>query len=172
MLISKILLWKFIHEVTSIITFDCCDNYSDTQQSSMCKVGSSQKRKMHVELEGLHLQQCFHKHHLLNVSLKRKTDNISIIIRRMTTEKRARAVGIPRQGAGIRQVSHFFPRMLQIPVSYRQMSQFTTNQTELLIFRSPVISDASIQRSGAYSDGQRNRYVLLLADQRLFLSLL
>ena len=46
----------------------------------------------------------YHTNHLLNVSLKRKTDNISIIIRRMTTEKRARAVGILRQGAGIRQV--------------------------------------------------------------------
>ena len=50
------------------------------------------------------------------------------------------------------------------------MSQFTTNQVELLIFRSPVISDAGIQRSGAYSDWQRSRYVLLLADQRLSLS--
>ena len=58
MLISKLLLRKLMHEVTSIITFDCRDNYSDTQQNSMCKVGSAQKRKMHVELEGLHLQQC------------------------------------------------------------------------------------------------------------------
>ena len=40
--------------------------------------------------------------------LKEKTDNISFIIRRMTTEKTARAVGIPPQGAGMRQVSLFF----------------------------------------------------------------
>ena len=51
-----------------------------------------------------------HKNHSLHVSLKRKIDNISIIIRRMTTEKRARVVGIPWQGAGLRQVSHFFFR--------------------------------------------------------------
>ena len=102
-----------------------------------------------------------HKNHLLNVSLKRKTDNISIIIRRMTTEKRARAVGTPRQDAGKRQESHFFREYLQIPVSYRQMSQFTTNQIELIIFKSPVISDTGIQRTGAYAEGQRYRYVLL-----------
>ena len=54
MLISKILLRKLIHEVTSSITFD----YSDSQQNSMCKLGSAQKRKMHMELERLHLQQC------------------------------------------------------------------------------------------------------------------
>ena len=106
-----------------------------------------------------------HKNHLLNVSLKRKTNNISIIIRRMTTEKRARAVGILRQGAGIRQVSIFSENVTNPGL-------LPTNQTELLIFRSPVISDAGIQRSGAYVDRQRNRYVLLLADQRLLLSLL
>ena len=45
--------------------------------------------------------------HLLNVSLKRKLEQTTfcIIIRRMTTEKGARAVGILQQGAGIRQVS-------------------------------------------------------------------
>ena len=87
MLISKIGLRKFIHEVTSITTFDCRDNYSGTQQNNTCKVGSAQNRKMHVELERLHLQQCFHKNHLLNVSFKRQTDNISTIIRHMTTDK-------------------------------------------------------------------------------------
>ena len=58
MLISIILLRKLIYEVTSTITFDCHDNYSDTQQNSVCKVGSAQKWKMHAELEGIHLQQC------------------------------------------------------------------------------------------------------------------
>ena len=38
-------------------------------------------------------------YHVLNVSLTRKIDNISIIIRRMTT---ARAIGMLQQGAGIR----------------------------------------------------------------------
>ena len=49
----------------------------------------------------------------------------------MTTEKGARAVGILRQGAGIRQVIRFSRKCLQIPVSCLQMSQFTINQTEL-----------------------------------------
>ena len=57
MLICKIFLRKFIPEATSIITFDCRDNYSDIQQNSSCKAGSAEKRKMRVELERLHLQQ-------------------------------------------------------------------------------------------------------------------
>ena len=57
MLICKITLRKFIHEVISIIPFDCRDNSSDIQQNSTCKAGSAEKRKMHVELARLHLQQ-------------------------------------------------------------------------------------------------------------------
>ena len=139
----------------------------------MCKVGSPQKRNMHVELERLHLQQCFHKNHLLNVSLKKKKrqhfhHHTAYDYRK---ESKSRWYTTARFWYTTSK-PFFFSSMLQIPVSYRQMSQFTTNQTELLFFRSSVISDAGIQRSGAYSDGQRNRYVLLLADQRLFLSLL
>ena len=104
----------------------------------------------------------YHTHHQLTVSLKRKTDNISIIIRHMATEKRARAIVMLQPGAGRRQVTHFSRKCLQIPVSHWQMPQFTTKQTELIIFRSPVISNADIQRSGAYADGHRKRYVLLL----------
>ena len=48
---------KYFFEVTSIITFDCCDNHSDIQQSSTCKAGSAHKLKIHVELAILHLQQ-------------------------------------------------------------------------------------------------------------------
>ena len=92
--------------------------------------------------------------------LKEKQTMFCIIRWRMTTEKRARAVGILWQGAGI-QVSRFSRECLQIPVSCWQMSQFTINQTELIIFRSPGISDAGIQWSVAYTDGQRNRYALL-----------
>ena len=55
--------------------------------------------------------------HLLDVSLKTKTDNISIIIRRMSTEERAKAVGMLQRGAGIRQVSHFSREHLHIPIS-------------------------------------------------------
>ena len=78
----------------------------------------------------------------------------------MTTEKGVRAVGILRQGAGIQQVSRFSRESLQLRVSYWQMSQFTINQTKLIISKTPGISDAGIQRSVAYTDGQRNRYVL------------
>ena len=54
-LICRIFLWKFIHEVKSIIIFDFSDNCSGTQQNSTSE--SAQKRKMHVELARLHLQQ-------------------------------------------------------------------------------------------------------------------
>ena len=62
---------------------------------------------------------------------------------------------------GIRRVSRFSRKYLQIPVSCWQMLPCTINQTELINFRLPGISDAGIQRSVAYTDGQRNRYVLL-----------
>ena len=39
----------------------------------------------------------FHTNHLLNVSLKRKTDNISTLRRRMTAAEAARAVGLLQQ---------------------------------------------------------------------------
>ena len=81
-------------------------------QSGKC----STTKKMHVVLE----RDCIcskicHINNLLTASLKRKTGNMPIIIRRMTAEKRARAVGIPRQGARMRQVSHFPPRIITNP---------------------------------------------------------
>ena len=45
MLIYKRSLRQFIHEVTSIIPFDCHDNSSDIQQNSTCKVGSAETEK-------------------------------------------------------------------------------------------------------------------------------
>ena len=39
--------------------------------------------------------------HLLNASLKRKTDNISIILRRVTTVERARGIGMLQQYVSI-----------------------------------------------------------------------
>ena len=62
-LICRIFLWKFLHEVKSIITFDYSDNYSGIQQNSTCNMENAQKRKMHVELARLHLQQ-FLSHNL------------------------------------------------------------------------------------------------------------
>ena len=47
--------------------------------------------------------------------LKEKQTTFCIIMRRMTTEKEARAVGNLRQGAGIRQVRHISPRMFTNP---------------------------------------------------------
>ena len=129
------------------------------QPNSTCKAGSAQKHKMHVVLERLHLQQFLSHKSLLKVPLKRKTDNISIIIWHMTTDKKARAVGIISNVVVVRQVCQFSQEYLQIPVSCWQMSQFMTNHTELVIFRSPGILDASIQQSGAYADGQHKPYV-------------
>ena len=69
MLICKLYLRKFIHEVTSTITFDCRDYYSDIEQTSTCKAGSAQERKIHVELARLHLQQfLFHKEFRMSAS--------------------------------------------------------------------------------------------------------
>ena len=82
-------LWKFIHEVTSIIQFEFSDNYSCMQQNSMRNVESAQKRKMHVELELLLLQQF-----LSHSSMFHWKDNFSTIVWRMTTAERARAVGL------------------------------------------------------------------------------
>ena len=70
MSICKIFLRKFIHKASGIISFDCHCYYSDNQQHSTCKLENAQKRKMHMQLERLHLQdilshksfaQCFTK---------------------------------------------------------------------------------------------------------------
>ena len=45
--------------ITNILTFDRHNNFSDTQQIFTSKMGSTQKRKIHVELEVLHLQFFF-----------------------------------------------------------------------------------------------------------------
>ena len=120
---------KFIHEIRSIITFDCRENYSDIQQSSTRKTGSAQKKKKkkkkkkntknargarEIAFAAIFISQIiwwmFH--------LKEKQTAFRIIVRRMTTEKGARAVGILRKYASIRQVSQFSRECLQIPVSY------------------------------------------------------
>ena len=46
-----------MHEVKGIITFECSDNFSGIQQNSTRNAESAQKRKMHVELARLLLQQ-------------------------------------------------------------------------------------------------------------------
>ena len=42
----------------------------------------------------------YHINHLLNVSLKRKAENISILIRHMTIEKRAKRIFMQQKGVG------------------------------------------------------------------------
>ena len=140
-LICKIFLWKCMREVTSIRIFDCCDNYSGIQQNFTYKAKSAQKCMRSS-------RDCIcSKVYLTNHLLKRKTD-ISIIIRRMTTEESARVVGMLQHGACIRQVSHFSWECLKIPVSCWQMSHFALNHTELVILRSPGILDAGISYRG------------------------
>ena len=57
---------------------------------------SAQKRKMHVELARLHLQQfLFHDSFAECDTEKKKTDSVSIILWRITTAERARAVDVP-----------------------------------------------------------------------------
>ena len=55
----------------------------------------------------------------------------------------------------------FFPKMFTNPGLLLTNVAIYDKPTEFIIFRSPGISDAGIQRSVAYTDGQRNRYVLL-----------
>ena len=64
--------------------------------------GNAQKGKMHVELARLQLQHFFYlTTHLLNASLKINRNNISTIPRRISTAKRARAVGVLHQYVSI-----------------------------------------------------------------------
>ena len=70
MLIHKIFLRNFIHEVTSIITFDCRDNYSDIQQNC------SKTKKCTWSSRDCSCSTFYFTNHLLNVSLKRKTNNL------------------------------------------------------------------------------------------------
>ena len=108
MLICKVFLRIFIHEVTNIITIDCLD-IQISCKTLRAKREVLKNEKCTWSSRGCICSNFYFTDHLLTVSLKRKTNNICFIIRRMTPEKRARAVGILRQGAGIRQESRFFP---------------------------------------------------------------
>ena len=76
MLICKILLAKFIHEVTSIIIFDCRDNYSDIQQNSRAKRKVLKNEKCTWSSQECICSIFYFTNRLLNVLLKRKTINI------------------------------------------------------------------------------------------------
>ena len=53
----EIVLQNFTREVTSIITFDCHDNYLEIRQNSLCTTGSTKNQQLHIKLERLLLQQ-------------------------------------------------------------------------------------------------------------------
>ena len=91
MLICKIFLRKVIHEVTSIITFDCHDNYSDIQQNSRCEVRSAQKTKnargaRKIAFAAIFISQII----CWMFCLKEKQTTVCNIIRCMKTQKGAR----------------------------------------------------------------------------------
>ena len=114
MLICKIFLQNFIHEVTTIIIFDCHDNYSDIQQhvqSGKCSKTQNAREAREIAFAAIFILQiiCWMFH------LKEKQTTFCIIRRRITKEKGVRANGILRQSAGMRQARHFFPRMFTNP---------------------------------------------------------
>ena len=75
------------------------------QQNYSYNVESAQKWKMHVDLARLHLQHLFFfflsHNSFAECFTKKKTDNTSIILRRITKEERARAVGMLQQYVSI-----------------------------------------------------------------------
>ena len=87
----------------------------------------------------------YHINHLLNVSFKRKTENISILIRHVTTEKRAKSILCYKKVLVDDKNTIFHKKCLQIKDFCWQMSQFMTKRTEIIICRSPIISDACMQ---------------------------
>ena len=129
------------------------------QPNSTCKAGSAQKHKMHVVLERLHLQQFLSHKSFAECSTEKKNRQHFHHHMAYDYRRESKSRWYDKQGGGIQQVCQFSQEYLQIPVSCWQMSQFMTNHTELVIFRSPGILDAGIQQSGAYVDRQRKRYI-------------
>ena len=118
MLIFKISLRKFIHEVTRIIPFDCHDNSSHIQQNSTCKAGSVEKRKMHVELARLHLQQfLFHKSFAECLTKKKSKQDFASSYGVCLQKREQEPLVNYGKVLGIRRVSRFSRKCLQIPVS-------------------------------------------------------
>ena len=57
MLIYKMFLRELIYEFKSIITYDCRDSYSVPSKTPHAKREVLKTKKMHMQLERLHLQQ-------------------------------------------------------------------------------------------------------------------
>ena len=116
------MLRKYTYEVISSIYFDCCDNIQVISKTPQPKREELKNAKRMWSSTGCMCSNAYLTEHLMDVSLKRKTDTISIIIRRMSTDVRAKAVGMQQQGAGIRQVSHFSQN-----TDYRKRTEYLNN---------------------------------------------
>ena len=135
MSMCKIFLRKFIHEVTSIIKFDCFDNYSDIQQNSTCKAGSVKTMKCTWSSRDCICSTFYFTNHLLNASLKRKT--INILYHQTAYDYRK---GSKSRWYTTARCWPVFLKTFTNPGLLPTNVQFTINQ----IFRSPDISDAGI----------------------------
>ena len=95
--------------------------------------------------------------HLLNVSLKRKTNDIFHHHTAYDYKKRSKSRWYTTAKCWYTTSKPFYKSRSPAD-KCRSLHACTINQTELIIFSSPGILDAGIQRSVAYTDGQRNRY--------------
>ena len=88
MLICKIFLLKFIHKVSDpLIAIVIIQIFSKTPHANWEML---KNEKYMCNSKDYICRKFYHTNQLLNVSLKRKTENISIIIRNVTTEKSKR----------------------------------------------------------------------------------
>ena len=128
-----------------------------TQQNSTCKVEVLKNEKCMLNSRDCICSNLYLTNHLLNFALIRKTDNISIIIRRMTTvtEKRARAIVMLQQGAGRRKVNHLNVYKFRSPAdkcrSLRQ-NKLNSSFSGRKSFRTPVFNDRGLMQTDIVSD--------------------
>ena len=103
----------------------------------------------------------YFRNHLLNVSLERKTNNILHYHTAYDYGKGSKSRWYTTARCWYTTSKPFSPRMFTNPGLLLTNVAVYDKQTELSTFRSPGISVAGIQRWVAYTDGQRNRYLLL-----------
>ena len=141
MLICKIFLRKFKHKVSgsliAIITFQILSNIPRANLEML-------KNEI-CSLKDYFCRNFYHTKHLLNVSLKWKTENISIFIWHVTTEKRAKGISMLQNGVVWLQENDFSQECLQIQDFCWQMSQFMTKQTSTVWPASSLITFTSVK---------------------------
>ena len=145
MLICKIVLRKFIHKASGIISFDCHCYYSDNQQHSTCKLENAQKRKMHLQLERLHLQNILSHKSFAQCFIKKKNRKHFHSYTACDYRKESKTHFYATKRCWLTTRKPFSQNCLQIQDFCWQMSQLMTKQTENIICRSPNISDACMQ---------------------------